>query len=156
MIPVSLECTGPRQRNSKGLVFILERQPFSMLLCRPGEVHGNTRYYHTFDQKCMNEEHLYLENHATYKNKTCTVTFTRACTFQRCRSTVGLICSSVFQRHPSAPKTGTATKIRRAAAGTCCSPIVQKSCREMLYRKNRKRCPIIYMIRVVDCRINHV
>ena len=51
---------------------------------------------------------------------------------------------STFQRHPSAPKAAMVTIIGRAAAGSCSSPVVQKSCRKMLQRRNRKRRPKIH------------
>ena len=43
---------------------------------------------------------------------------------------------STFQRYPSAPKGATVTN---TSAGSCSSPMVQKSCRRMLQRRNRKR-----------------
>jgi len=49
-----------------------------------------------------------------------------------------------IQRHPSAPEAATTTNIRHAAAGSCSFPTVQKSCRRMLQRRNRKRRPKIH------------
>ena len=41
----------------------------------------------------MNQEQLYLKNHATYTNGTCTVMLLTTCTFHWYQYTVGLICS---------------------------------------------------------------
>ena len=53
----------------------LEIQLFSCFYV--GLVHG---FYNFL--KYMNQEQLYLENHATYKNLTCTITLVKNCTFQ--------------------------------------------------------------------------
>ena len=50
---------------------------------------------------------------------------------------------STFKRYPSAPKAATTTNIGHVAAGSCSFPMVQKPCRKMLQRKNRKRHPKI-------------
>ena len=56
------------------------------------------------------------------------------------------------------PKAATVTNIRRAAAGSCSFPIVQKSCRELLQKRNRKRRPKIHyfsrLSNVSDCYAN--
>ena len=49
-----------------------------------------------------------------------------------------------IRQHPSASEAATTTNIKRAAAGSCSFPMVQKSCRKMLQRRNRKRRPKIH------------
>ena len=44
----------------------------------------------------------------------------------------------------AAPKAATVTNIRRAVAGSCSFPTVQKSCQELLQKGNRKRRPKIH------------
>ena len=51
---------------------------------------------------------------------------------------------STFQRHPSTPNAVMTTNIKRAAAGSCTFPMVQKSCRKMLQRRSSKRHPKIH------------
>ena len=85
--------------------------------------------------KCMNQEQLYLKNHATYTNRTCTSTLVRI---------IEGATHSTFQRHPSASEAATTTNIRHAAAGSCSFPMVQKFCHKMLQRRNRKQCPEIH------------
>ena len=43
------------------------------------------------------------------------------------------VTHSTFQQHPSAPKPATTTNISCAAAGSCCSPMMQKYCWEFLH-----------------------
>ena len=106
----------------------------------------------------MNQEHLISKTMQRIQTG-----LVPLCSWEPAHSnTMGLICSlgcpqwkiycliiegathSTFQWHPSAPRASTTTNIR-LAAGSCSFLVVQKSCRKMLQRWNRKQ-GLKYMI----------
>ena len=125
---VSLECTGPCQRNGTSLVFIHCLQLFFLLLCGPSSQKHTTTFWNVWIKNnffSRNMQHIKMRL-VPFQYLICSLRCPQQKTTKFYHPIIEGVIHPTFQEQPSALWAATTINVRRAAAGSCSFLMVQK------------------------------